>query len=388
MDVGKVATQNLVDHADRASASGDFLKAATLLEIACEGDADADVWLRLAAMRRAVRDEDGALLAVDGALRQEPLNFVALLLKATLLEKLDSPESDEHFGRAVAQRPPGPLAPQIQKLLDHAAVRYGAWQDELEEVLKLATDAIPLTPAAPLDRLTRFRTNITRKTRPFHSEPSDYHYPGLPEIEFYDRALFDWLDRLEESTDDITQEFQSVVAAERSELVPYVQYADGEPVRQWAQLNNSMNWSAIHLVRNGLPVLANTAYCPITMRLLASLPQPCIPGASPNAMFSLLAAGATIPPHTGVANTRLICHLPIIVPERCWFRVGAERRDWQRGVAWVFDDTIEHEAGNESAELRVVLIFDIWHPGLCAAERTAISAIIAAREGKNQSIFI
>ncbi|PPJ40549.1 aspartyl/asparaginyl beta-hydroxylase domain-containing protein, partial [Pseudoxanthomonas sp. KAs_5_3] len=85
---------------------------------------------------------------------------------------------------------------------------------------------------------------------------------------------------------------------------------------------------------------------------------------SPNAMFSLLAPGAHIPPHHGVANTRLVCHLPLIVPDGCSFRVGAETRCWRRGEAFVFDDTIEHEAANESGMLRVVLIFDLWHPGL------------------------
>ena len=28
----------------------------------------------------------------------------------------------------------------------------------------------------------------------------------------------------------------------------------------------------------------------------------------------------------------------------------------------IFDDTIEHEARNDSDELRVVLIFDLWNP--------------------------
>ena len=100
------------------------------------------------------------------------------------------------------------------------------------------------------------------------------------------------------------------------------------------------------------------------MALLGELHQPVIAGASPNAMFSLLAPRTLIPPHVGINNARLVCHLPLIVPEGCWFRVGAERRDWKPGEAFVFDDTIEHEASNPSDELRVVFIFDIWHPDL------------------------
>ena len=114
------------------------------------------------------------------------------------------------------------------------------------------------------------------------------------------------------------------------------------------------------------------------MALLARLPQPHVTGAGPNAMFSLLAPGAHIPPHTGITNSRLVCHLPLIVPEGCWFRVGDETRLWQRGKAWVFDDTVDHEAMNPSAELRVVMIFDILHPALDPAEKAGIKAVIEA----------
>jgi aspartyl/asparaginyl beta-hydroxylase (cupin superfamily) len=43
----------------------------------------------------------------------------------------------------------------------------------------------------------------------------------------------------------------------------------------------------------------------------------------------------------------------------------------------VFDDTIEHEAWNDSDKLRVVLIFDIWHPHLAPPERALITALTA-----------
>ena len=98
-------------------------------------------------------------------------------------------------------------------------------------------------------------------------------------------------------------------------------------------------------------------------------------------MFSLLAPGTRIPPHVGVSNARLVCHRPLIVPEGCWFRVGAETRYWKRGEAFVFDDTIEHEALNPSDELRIVFIFDIWHPDLSTAEREAVTALIGSEGG-------
>ena len=95
-------------------------------------------------------------------------------------------------------------------------------------------------------------------------------------------------------------------------------------------------------------------------------------------MFSLLRAGARIAPHTGTHNTRLICHLPLIVPPGCGFRVGSEVREWEEGKLLVFDDSIEHEAWNDSAELRVVFICDLWPAALPPAERAAVSRLIPA----------
>jgi aspartate beta-hydroxylase len=80
-----------------------------------------------------------------------------------------------------------------------------------------------------------------------------------------------------------------------------------------------------------------------------------------------------------VSNARLVTHLPLIIPPGCGFRVGNQSRQWVPGQAWVFDDTIEHEAWNDSEQLRVVLIFDIWHPELTAVERRMITAMTEAQ---------
>jgi aspartyl/asparaginyl beta-hydroxylase (cupin superfamily) len=161
-------------------------------------------------------------------------------------------------------------------------------------------------------------------------------------------------------------------------MVPYIHYPERVPLRQWKELNNNRDWTAIHLLRNGSAVEGNARHCPQTMAAVAKLPQPHVPGASPNAMFSLLAPRTRIPPHTGVANTRLVCHLPLIVPPDCGFRCGATTRQWVVGETFVFDDTIEHEAWNDSGELRVVLIVDLWPPALDAVEREAVARMIAA----------
>ena len=103
-------------------------------------------------------------------------------------------------------------------------------------------------------------------------------------------------------------------------------------------------------------------------------------------MFSQLKAGAHIKPHTGFVNTRLIVHVPLIVPPGCKFRVGNEVREWERGKAWVFDDTIEHEAINTSNRTRVVLIFDIWRPELTEEERRLVAATLEAMDAYSPTV--
>ena len=77
-------------------------------------------------------------------------------------------------------------------------------------------------------------------------------------------------------------------------------------------------------------------------------------------------------------NTRLICHLPLLIPGEGKLRVGNEARGWTEGQLLIFDDTIEHEAWNDADEDRVVLIFDVWRPELTATERDGVAAVFDA----------
>jgi aspartyl/asparaginyl beta-hydroxylase (cupin superfamily) len=81
-----------------------------------------------------------------------------------------------------------------------------------------------------------------------------------------------------------------------------------------------------------------------------------------------------------VTNVRSIVHLPLIVPEGCTFRVGGDTRAWVEGEAFVFDDTIEHEADNPTDRDRAVLILDCWNPYLSEAERAAVRCMYEASD--------
>ncbi len=339
-------------------------------------------WVNLALACRGLKDEHGEEAAIKGALTVDPSDLLALILRGNLLER----QGKSHLA-ASAYGAATTVSPQLEQLnpeLRPAVMHALAFQDKYNKDCAKFIDAYldPHLQHFKGEKLDRFRTSIDimvgRKLR-YDSLPLLHYYPGLPAIEFFDRADFPWLDAFEASTDDIREEFLNVLNTEAG-FTPYITYPDDVPLNQWAELNNSPQWSAFHLFKSGTRVTENADRCPLTMRLLATAPQPVQVGRTPAAMFSLLKPKTRIPPHTGSSNVRLVTHVPLIIPEGCGFRVGNETREWVPGKAWVFDDTIQHEAWNDSDKLRVVLIFDIWHPHLTPPERALLTAMTEGME--------
>src|SRR5262249_45330513 len=124
--------------------------------------------------------------------------------------------------------------------------------------------------------LARFRLSLDmmlgRRQR-FESKPTQYFLPGVPAIEFFDRAQFPWLDAFEAATDDIRTEFLQVLEAEE-DFVPYITYGSDVPLNQWAELNQSPRWSVYHLIKDGKTIDPAATKCPKTMQLLSHAPQP------------------------------------------------------------------------------------------------------------------
>jgi len=277
---------------------------------------------------------------------------------------------------ALAAATRAPVPQQLSAALAHARDVVLANSRAMEAFLdQEVASVVSQHPAADQLRYNGCRDILLGKRRAYASEPKSMLFPYLPAIEFFPREDFSWLDALEEATDDIAAEAESVLAGDRSGFTPYVDFPPGTPMDQWAPLNRSMNWSTYSLWHDGTPVEDHIARCPKTAAVLARLPLCDVPGYAPGAYFSVLKPRTRLPPHTGTTNTRSIVHLPLIIPERCEFRVGSQVRAWQKGKAWVFDDTIEHEAWNDSDETRVILIFDIWNPLLTAPERDLVRAL-------------
>ena len=339
-----------------------------------------ELWLALAAAHRADDEPEAALLAVDQALRCEPRAFPALLMRASLLERTAGVRvAAPVYGAALLQAPPDDrLDEPARRAVAHARrvnARHGV---ELNASLRASLEALPLSPRAT-SQAEVFVDRLTGRRRVYAQAPLGYAYPGLPAIEFWDRAHFPWLEALEAAAPAIAAEMRAV-GFDDPALVPYMDLPDTQPIDQWAELNRSPAWTAFHLYQHGRRLEENCARCPQTLAALADVPQPQGLNRSPSAMFSILKPRTRIPPHTGVSNTRLVAHLALSVPPGCGFRVGAETRTWREGCGWVFDDTIEHEAWNDSDTPRAVLIFDVRHPSIPDEEHAAIAAVMAAMD--------
>lgn len=362
--------------ADLAIAKRDYAEALAILrQLVAISPNNAANWLKLASVQRAAGDIRAALDSVEHPLRFAPRQFVALLMRAQLLSlagKLD--EAGEAFGRALANAPPEGVPAFLSQIYERAEGEYRAWQIRHAEMLREAVRNVGSLTAA----VERMITNAVRLTEPDRDGPSHYCYPGLPEKGFHEARCFPWLNELQAASAQISAELGALLQSRSMQKAAYIRYPEGVPVDQWAALNHNPDWSALHLIERGHIVEANARHCPTTMDVLRRMPQPVMAGAGPNAMFSLLAPKTHIPPHRGVSNTRLLCHLPLIVPPGCWFRVGEETRYWEAGKAWVFDDTLDHEALNPSDDLRIILIADIWNPSIPESDRSAVATVISA----------
>jgi aspartyl/asparaginyl beta-hydroxylase (cupin superfamily) len=323
---------------------------------------------------------DEEMAAIEKVLELEPRNLRGMLQKASLQELLGKKREAAMTYRFVLQTvPAGAFPPQsLRPVFQHAIQFVAANDKELEEFIESRLKGLrEVHKDQPLQRFERSLEILLRKKPIYRPQPSFMYFPRLPAIEFYDRNDFPWLDTIEAATDDIRSELIDVLKEDPSGVVPYVDIPPGAPLDQWRELNRSRRWGVYYLWREGVALPDHIARFPRTVEALKAWPRCDVPFSGPTAVFSLLDAKTRIPPHTGVANTRLIVHLPLIVPPGCSFRVGAERREWQPGKAFVFDDTFEHEAVNDSDVPRAVLILDIWSPHLSAAERDLVRQVTA-----------
>ena len=363
---------------------GDFKAAAEAFERAVSADPQSGALLRnLASAHRGAGNDEAELKALEKALDIDRRDLIAWMRKAELHQRRD--EKGEAFQAwNVALQLAEPLRPWSGPMAE--ALQLGqAFAAEGQRIIRGSVEAAMASTRESLDeaerrRLKAFVDVAVGQRRIFVNECHGLCYPFLPADEFFDEVHFPWFDKLAAQTDAIRNELIELLKDPGEALRPYVKMESGIGENKWSGLDHSLDWGAIFLWEYGAanqPVLDR---CPITASTLESLPGAKIPGRAPSAFFSMLKPRTRIPPHTGVTNTRAIIHLPLIVPDGCGFRVGGETRPWVVGRPFAFDDTIEHEAWNDSDELRAVLIFDVWNPHLTKREQDAIARYYAAAD--------
>jgi aspartate beta-hydroxylase len=361
---------------------GEAAQARELFQRATQGDPQHPaLWSNLASSLHALNLLPEELEAIERALALEPRHLPSLLQKGLVFEQIGDPRNAARtYRNALATLPPGQQPPaNVAAVLKEAHAVIDQDDAALAEAIGQRLSPIrEMHGGGSFRRVEHCIDLLTGRRRRFTPQPTFMYFPEIPAVEFFDRRDFPWLDAIEAASDDIRAELTSVLISDREGLEPYVAYRDGVPLNQWKELNRSRRWSAYFLWNQAVPQAEHLARCPRTAEVLKGAPQCDVAARGPTAYFSILEARTRIPPHTGVTNTRLTVHLPLIVPPGCGFRVGSERREWVPGRAWVFDDTIEHEAWNDSDTPRAILIFDIWNPFLTPAERDMIRAATEA----------
>jgi aspartyl/asparaginyl beta-hydroxylase (cupin superfamily) len=346
--------------------------------VLAEAPEDPTHHLALAYACQALGDSAAAHAATDRVLALAPSNLQALSLKAEMLAQQGSDRAVDFFQAVLkaAEQIEGELPAEFERLIERAQQFTKAFNDALAQRMRHRIDA--LTAAAGDSVSARFAQSVDLlcgARRLYLPAPRLYQFPELPVVQFFDVRSFDWVEALESAADAIRTELLALLARTNAPVVPYLQHDPQRPQLRRDSLVGSTDWGAIFLWKDGVRVEEVASSCPQTMQALEHVPLVRTPGRSPNVLFSLLQPGTRIKPHHGFVNTRLIGHLPLIVPPHCGLRVGNEVHQWEPGKVVLFDDTIEHEAWNRSDSIRAVLIFEVWRPELAPAERDAVNAV-------------
>jgi aspartate beta-hydroxylase len=362
-----------------------------------------------------------ALAHLQQACRAEPSNAPLLRQLAVAAEAAGYPDEARQALEFAVRMAPGLYLAHLQlgRLLEHAGDRIGAmrsyfraltraqleekWLDEASTPLPLRAQvahaaefvrgARPELMANLMDPLVARHgreemKRVERSLRGYFSleevvpenasqRPRFLFFPDIPSTPYFKRADFQWIDALESAWPAIRDEALAVLA-EPSALTPFLDAPDPADLSDYLQGagDAAPHWDAFFFYRHGHAYAENQQRCPVTARVLESLPLLRIAGHAPEVCFSVLSPGTHILPHHGVTNIRSVVHLPLLVPNDCALRVGDTIHAWREGECVAFDDTWLHEAWNRSGETRVILLMDAWNPHLTLAERDAMATLV------------
>ncbi len=369
----------LNESASRMLGSGNASGALALLEQVVRAEPDnTDILFNLAAALRKHDRVDEAVEILDRLLAIDGRNVAALLEKASLEELQCKPRAAAMSYRAALQMiPPGFRPPPAFD--ERPAAREGSRRGNNRALETYIAEGLEHVRARhkdePLGRFDQCVDTMLQKRRVFRQQPTFMFFPELPAIEFYERASFPFLDRIESGGGRHPRRIARRALRRDRGARPVRALSGGMPMEQWRELNDSRRWGVYSLWREGKAYPEHIARMSQDRRGARGYPAL---GYSGQRTDGLVLHSRRQDPDPGAhrpVNTRLVVHLPLIVPPGCGFRVGGQQREWVPGKAFVFDDSINHEAWNDSDVPRAVLIFDIWSPYLSAAERDLARAL-------------
>ena len=374
---------------------GEPASAVAMLERATKLDpANAVSHHHLGRAQEAAGSVAAALASLAEALRLNPGSYVCRLHFAALLERNgDEPAAALQFGRALHDAQAhgswlnaGTTPAGLRMLVEHAVRRVRTRRRTLLfAISETLAERYGRASMVRVEECLRAYLGEAPTAHPdSRQKPSFLFFPGMPACTYLDRALFPWVEQLEAQTAAIRAELLELLpSAAGSERV----FTSDELERQNLRGSGaSPGWDGYYFYRHGRRRDDNHLACPATSSEIDRLPLARVRGHGPEVLFSVFKPGTHLLPHRGVTNTRVVGHLPLIVPPGCALKVGGELHAWRQGRVVVFDDTYEHEAWNRSSEPRVVLIFDVWNPYLTDAERTAVADIVDAIGGFRESV--
>lgn len=335
--------------------------------------------------QEAAGDLAAAIGCQQRALRAAPEFFVARLHLGRLHEQSQQPfDAAVQYARALddAQQRGKWLNPEttpaaLRGSIEHAVLyvrdfRRAAFSELLTPLrARYGADALQRVEKCLRIHLNEEAANYSDPRQ----QPSFLYFPDLPTSSYLDRALFPWIPTLEACTAEIRAELLALLPSTRGRERVFT--SDELEQRNLRGLDAPPSWNGYYFFRHGERREDNCRACPQTFAALEGLPLATIREHGPEVLFSVFTPGTHLLPHRGVTNARLVCHLPLMVPDHCALRVGGEVHEWQEGQAVVFDDTYEHEAWNRSDKTRVVLILDVWNPYLTEVERAAVTDLVA-----------
>jgi tetratricopeptide (TPR) repeat protein len=338
---------------------------------------DYSIPTRMAAAQacRMLGDMPSEAAALDAVLGADKRNLSALLAMGDLKRRLGDDRAAAAFFRSALQTASArtSLPPSFRPLLADAQEFISASRGKFEAHL---LDRLARSGISAKGRIGESLDLLLGRRQLYLQQPSVFYFPGLPQRQFFERGEFEWARAFEAAASAMRAELDAILADGR-EFDPYVMSNPNRP-RPAQPLLDDPSWGVLYFWKNGTRVAENADRAPETMKALALAPMPVIGERSPIAHYSLLKPGTHIKPHHGMLNTRLICHLPLIVPEGCALRVGNETRSWREGELMIFDDSFEHEAWNRSNATRIILLFEIWRPELSDEERAGLVHIYEA----------